>query len=358
MSTRCSSSAVSRAALDESTAGRLGHPRRRRPGRAHPREARRLSGDHRPRRRRPKHCLDCRRRSRRGPSSAALLARRRGRHRIRGERHRTRAVDAARGGLPAGARGVARAHAGHLLRSPAARASPGRGGDPEPAGCEIGTMALEVVADDPLLAAVQPPPLANAVHLDTIGTLPPGARVLARTAIEPHAVLRFSETAWGVQFHPEADADILRDTIDARRDSPGARGARSRRADRGRARCCGGRLHARPVRRESRRPLPDRARDPRHELGLDHLAHRVSRELAHDHHLSRHLVRRRAAPSRTRGAASARTSPRARSRARRTRRRGRPTSRRARRRPRPRRRRGARGAPPRSRARSACSRRS
>jgi GMP synthase (glutamine-hydrolysing) len=87
-----------------------------------------------------------------------------------------------------------------------------------PRGREIGTVDLEVVADDPLLAAARPPLLANTVHVDTVAVLPPGARVLGRTALEPHAVVRFAESAWGVQFHPEADAEILRDTIDVRRD--------------------------------------------------------------------------------------------------------------------------------------------
>jgi GMP synthase (glutamine-hydrolysing) len=87
-----------------------------------------------------------------------------------------------------------------------------------PRGREIGTVPLEIVEDDPLLAAACSPLEVNAIHVDTVGRLPPGARVLARTALEPHAALRFSESAWGVQFHPEADAEILRDTIDVRRE--------------------------------------------------------------------------------------------------------------------------------------------
>jgi GMP synthase (glutamine-hydrolysing) len=87
-----------------------------------------------------------------------------------------------------------------------------------PRGREIGTVSLEIVEDDPLLAAARSPLEVNAIHVDTVGRLPSGARVLARTAVEPHAVLRFSESVWGVQFHPEADAEILRDTIDVRRE--------------------------------------------------------------------------------------------------------------------------------------------
>jgi len=43
-----------------------------------------------------------------------------------------------------------------------------------------------------------------------------GARVLAATEREPHAALRFAERAWGVQFHPEFDADVMRGYIEAR----------------------------------------------------------------------------------------------------------------------------------------------
>jgi GMP synthase (glutamine-hydrolysing) len=49
--------------------------------------------------------------------------------------------------------------------------------------------------------------------------LPAGAEVLATTAQDPHHVLRFSENAWGVQFHPEFDADIMCGYIDIRREA-------------------------------------------------------------------------------------------------------------------------------------------
>ncbi|HEY3496339.1 MAG TPA: hypothetical protein VGK73_16680, partial [Polyangiaceae bacterium] len=61
------------------------------------------------------------------------------------------------------------------------------------------------------------PLLANMSHRDSATLLPPGARVLARTRLEPHAAVRFLPRAWGVQFHPEFDADVMRGYIDARR---------------------------------------------------------------------------------------------------------------------------------------------
>jgi len=46
--------------------------------------------------------------------------------------------------------------------------------------------------------------------------LPPGAQVLATTDLEPNAAVRFSELAWGVQFHPEMDGDAVRAYVEAR----------------------------------------------------------------------------------------------------------------------------------------------
>jgi GMP synthase (glutamine-hydrolysing) len=86
-----------------------------------------------------------------------------------------------------------------------------------PRGREIGTVDVNLLADDPLLAATPPPHRANATHVDSIGRLPPGARVLARTALDPHAVVRFSAETWGVQFHPEMDGAIIRTYLEVRR---------------------------------------------------------------------------------------------------------------------------------------------
>jgi GMP synthase (glutamine-hydrolysing) len=85
-------------------------------------------------------------------------------------------------------------------------------------GREIGTVAIETVADDALWDSERPPFRANATHVDTVDVLPPGAVVLARSELEPHAALRFSDNAWGVQFHPEMDGAIIREYLRARRD--------------------------------------------------------------------------------------------------------------------------------------------
>ena len=91
--------------------------------------------------------------------------------------------------------------------------------EPNPRGREIGSVELALVADDPLLVPREGPFVANMSHRDSVTRLPAGARVLARTELEPHAAVRFGELAWGVQFHPEFDGDIMRGYIEARRDT-------------------------------------------------------------------------------------------------------------------------------------------
>jgi GMP synthase (glutamine-hydrolysing) len=85
-----------------------------------------------------------------------------------------------------------------------------------PRGREIGTVSLEVFGDDPLFAASTSPLAVNMTHVDSVVRLPPGARVLARTALDENAAVYFGQRAWGVQFHPEMDAEILRHYLAAR----------------------------------------------------------------------------------------------------------------------------------------------
>lgn len=85
-----------------------------------------------------------------------------------------------------------------------------------PNGREMGSTRLTLLANDELLGDGGGF-WVNNTHVDSVLELPPGARVLGRTALEPHAAVRFGPSAWGVQFHPEIDADVLRDYFAARR---------------------------------------------------------------------------------------------------------------------------------------------
>jgi GMP synthase (glutamine-hydrolysing) len=75
------------------------------------------------------------------------------------------------------------------------------------------------VATDPLLVGLPSRFTANATHLDTIVTPPPEATVLAGSELDPHQILRFAPRVYGLQFHPEMDADVMRQYITARRDT-------------------------------------------------------------------------------------------------------------------------------------------
>lgn len=87
-----------------------------------------------------------------------------------------------------------------------------------PRGREIGTVELDVVESDPLLGDAPRRLRVNMSHTDSAERLPERARVLGRTALDPRGAVRFDERAWGVQFHPEFDGEIVRGYIDARRE--------------------------------------------------------------------------------------------------------------------------------------------
>jgi GMP synthase (glutamine-hydrolysing) len=88
-----------------------------------------------------------------------------------------------------------------------------------PRGREIGTVDFELVDGDPLFGNAPRSLRVNASHVDSAERLPESARVLGRTRLDPFAAVRFGERAWGVQFHPEFDGDIVRGYIDARLDA-------------------------------------------------------------------------------------------------------------------------------------------
>lgn len=87
-----------------------------------------------------------------------------------------------------------------------------------PRGREMGTVPIERVADDPLFAGVPARFEANVTHVDTVVKLPPGAAALARSALEDHHAIRFAERCYGVQFHPEMDAEVMRTYVETRRE--------------------------------------------------------------------------------------------------------------------------------------------
>lgn len=89
-----------------------------------------------------------------------------------------------------------------------------------PRGREIGSIEVlprPEAADDLLLGGLPAPWRFQATHVEAVLELPPGARCLAGSRLDPHQAFAVGERAWGVQFHPEFDADVIRAYLRARR---------------------------------------------------------------------------------------------------------------------------------------------
>jgi len=101
---------------------------------------------------------------------------------------------------------------GHQLL---ARAAGGRVGF-HPSGKEIGTVAIQLhpaCANDPLFQGLPQSFFVHVTHLQTVQRLPSNATCLAANAHEPNQAFRLWDCAWGVQFHPEFDADVMRSYV-------------------------------------------------------------------------------------------------------------------------------------------------
>jgi len=87
-----------------------------------------------------------------------------------------------------------------------------------PGGEEIGTVSIDLLPDcatDPLFQKLPSRFQAQVTHEQTVLSLPANAIRLAANAFEDCHAFRIGECAWGVQFHPEYDADIMRSYIEA-----------------------------------------------------------------------------------------------------------------------------------------------
>ncbi len=99
--------------------------------------------------------------------------------------------------------------------------------DYNPQGRQIGTtdVVLTPAAEgDPLLSGFPTVLHVPVSHRQSVTVLPTDASLLATAARDPHHAFSLGERAWGVQFHPEFDADIVRGYIEARRDAITAEG--------------------------------------------------------------------------------------------------------------------------------------
>jgi GMP synthase (glutamine-hydrolysing) len=87
-----------------------------------------------------------------------------------------------------------------------------------PDGRESGTFAVnlhETAQDDPLFKGLPASFKAQLTHLQSVLELPEKAVLLASSEFERHQAFRMGACAWGVQFHPEFTADIMRAYLEA-----------------------------------------------------------------------------------------------------------------------------------------------
>lgn len=82
-----------------------------------------------------------------------------------------------------------------------------------PGGREIGSVSVQLTdagKADSLLGGLPSDFVAQVSHQQSVLKLPPDAVRLAHNEFDPHHGFRLGDCAWGVQFHPEFDAEITR----------------------------------------------------------------------------------------------------------------------------------------------------
>lgn len=107
---------------------------------------------------------------------------------------------------------------GHQLL---AHALGGKAG-PNPGGRQIGTVSTQLndlAHKDPLFGHLPASFLSQTSHSEVVLELPPGARRLASSPLDNNFSIRFAEKAWGLQFHPEFSAPIMKKYIELRSDA-------------------------------------------------------------------------------------------------------------------------------------------
>jgi len=84
---------------------------------------------------------------------------------------------------------------------------------PGPDGPELGARLVakrDAAGNDPLCWDLPLSPVVVQWHWDGVVDLPPGAVLLASSPRFPHQAFRLGERAWGLQFHVEAPAEMVR----------------------------------------------------------------------------------------------------------------------------------------------------
>lgn len=85
-----------------------------------------------------------------------------------------------------------------------------------PGGREIGTQPIELLADatqDALVGVLPASFRAHTTHEQSVLEPPRGSVALAQSARDPHQLLRYGPKAISTQFHPEFNAEVMRDYV-------------------------------------------------------------------------------------------------------------------------------------------------
>lgn len=91
--------------------------------------------------------------------------------------------------------------------------------DYRPQGREIGTTLATQTAsaqNDPLFSGLPASFPIQVTHMQSVLQLPAGAEVLASNDLEAYQAVRFRESVWGVQFHPEFSSAVMLAYLEAR----------------------------------------------------------------------------------------------------------------------------------------------
>jgi GMP synthase (glutamine-hydrolysing) len=80
-------------------------------------------------------------------------------------------------------------------------------------GIEFGTSEIvltEAAIKDRLFSILPSKACVQVTHEQSVIKLPQGAKLLASTSLDPNHAFMIGDCAWGVQFHPEFDTDIVK----------------------------------------------------------------------------------------------------------------------------------------------------
>jgi GMP synthase (glutamine-hydrolysing) len=89
-----------------------------------------------------------------------------------------------------------------------------------PTGREIGTRPIALSGHaDALLDGMPATFPAHTTHRQGVIEAPGGARVLARSAVDPHQILRYGPNAISTQFHPEFGVRVMRAYLRSRQEA-------------------------------------------------------------------------------------------------------------------------------------------